>query len=309
MGQVFDTILVHPIINVLLAIYQLLLSVGVPFALGFSIILLTILIRVILYPFTAQQLKASKKMQDVAPHLSKLKEKHKGDAQRLQKETMALYKEHGVNPAAGCLPVLIQLPVIWAIYSVFTQIVHYKPEETLSKVNAIAYADWLKLDKVWDTTFFGLPLGQNPSQLINTIGFGILLIPILTGVLQFVQTKMMLPVAKKEDATPGDKQAKSGDKKKEPDFATAFQTQSLYIFPIMIGFFSYQFPIGLSLYWNTFSLFGIIQQYQLQGLGGLGEWINKKKPISESAHKEQLKALSKPKSKKKPAAAKRGKKK
>ena len=61
---------------------------------------------------------------------------------------------------------------------------------------------------------------------------------------------------------------KNTDKKKE-DFATAFQTQSLYIFPVMIGFFSYNFPVGLSLYWNTFTIFGIIQQYKISGLGGL----------------------------------------
>jgi YidC/Oxa1 family membrane protein insertase len=284
MGQIFDTLLVHPIINALLAIFHVLENIGIPYALGFSIIILTILIRVILYPFTAQQLKASKKMQDLAPHLSKLKEKHKGNAQRLQQETMALYKEHGINPAAGCLPVLIQLPVIWAIYSVFTQVVGYKPEETISKVNAIAYTDWLKLDKVWQTDFFGLPLGQNPSQLINSVGVAILLVPVITGVLQFIQTKMMLPVVKKDE--------KKKDEKKEPDFATAFQTQSLYIFPIMIGFFSYQFPIGLSLYWNTFSIFGIIQQYQLQGLGGLESWFKKDKAAPrEEMHKEEIKKV------------------
>lgn len=267
MGQIFDTILVHPIINVLLVIYHGLMYLGVPFALGFSIILLTVLIRIVLYPFTAQQLKASKKMQDMAPHLTKLKDKHKGDAKRLQTETMALYKLHGVNPAAGCVPVLIQLPVIWAIYSVFTQVIHYKPEETLNKVNAIAYSDSLNLTKVWDTNFFGLPLGQNPSQLLNSVGVLILLIPVLTAVLQFIQTKMMI-------ITPKEEPQKSKEKK-EPDFASSFQKQSLYIFPIMIGFFSYQFPIGLSLYWNTFSLFGIIQQYQLQGLGGLEDWFKK----------------------------------
>ena len=67
---------------------------------------------------------------------------------------------------------------------------------------------------------------------------------------------------------------KNEDKKKE-DFASAFQTQSLYIFPVMIGFFSYNFPVGLSLYWNTFTIFGIIQQYKVSGLGGLKGWVKK----------------------------------
>ncbi|OGH07617.1 MAG: hypothetical protein A2171_02065 [Candidatus Levybacteria bacterium RBG_13_35_9] len=73
------------------------------------------------------------------------------------------------------------------------------------------------------------------------------------------------------------KPKKDNDKneKKKDDFATAFQTQSLYIFPIMIGFLSYTFPIGLSLYWNTFTIFGIIQQYKVSGLGDLEDWIKK----------------------------------
>src|SRR4030042_5541208 len=109
--NIFDQLIVDPIINILLLIYQVLFTLGVPYALGFSIIVLTVIIRFILYPLTTAQLKASKKMQEVAPHISKLKEKHKGDAKMLQAETMRLYKEFGVNPMAGCLPLLIQLPV------------------------------------------------------------------------------------------------------------------------------------------------------------------------------------------------------
>ena len=107
--NIFDTILVFPITNALLLVYHFLNLVHLPFALGFSIIILTIIIRLILYPLTTSQIKASKKMMDINPHLAKLKEKHKGDAKMLQQETMRLYKEHGVNPAAGCLPVLVQL--------------------------------------------------------------------------------------------------------------------------------------------------------------------------------------------------------
>lgn len=262
----FDTIIVDPIINILLLIYKLLFSLNVPFALGFSIIVLTIVIRFILYPLTSAQLKASRKMQDVAPHLSRLKEKHKGDAKTLQAETMKLYKEFGVNPAAGCLPVLIQLPVIWGLYSVLIKVINLGAN-TVAEVNKLAYSDFLKLDRPWDVYFFGIPLAQNPGQLISTMGPIILLVPILTGVFQFVQSKMMMSAA-------SDKKIEVKGKKKE-DFASAFQTQSLYIFPVMIGFLSYTFPIGLSLYWNTFTIFGIMQQYKVSGLGGLEDLIKK----------------------------------
>ena len=187
---------------------------------------------------------------------------------------MRLYKEHGVNPAAGCLPVLVQLPLIWALYAALQLIV--KPGmATLKTINAMLYSDSFKLLKPWDANFFGLPLAQTPSHLISTVGPVILLVPILTGVFQFIQSKMMFStVAKPEDKKMTVAKGKSTEKKDE-DFASAFQSQSLYIFPLMIGFFSWGFPIGLSLYWNTFTIFGIIQQYRISGLGGLKDWMEK----------------------------------
>ncbi len=219
-------------------------------------------------------------MQKITPHLNRLKEKHKNDAKMLQTETMKLYKEHGVNPAAGCLPVIIQLPLIWAFYSVLQHVVSTKPVAMLAQLNSIAYFSWLKLQQPWNTTFFGLPLGISPSKLMTTAGFLILLFPIATAFFQFIQSKMMfvkheLP----EEANKKQKQLTSGkdEKPKADDFSTAMQTQSMYIFPLMIGFFSFSLPLGLSLYWNTFTIFGIIQQYQLQGWGGMQSWIDRLK--------------------------------
>jgi len=263
--SIFNTVLVWPIINVLVAVYKGLIFVHFPFALGFSIIILTIIIRFVLYPLTASQLKASKKMQDLNPHLTNLKNKHKGDSKTLQQETMKLYKEHGVNPAAGCLPVIVQLPIIWGLYSALQQIVNLKPVV----INKIVYFDALKLSKAWDPNFFGVSLGSNPSHLISTVGPIILIIPLLTALFQFIQSKMMFSKPKTQGAL-----VKTGEKKND-DFASAFQSQSMYIFPVMIGFFSWTFPIGLSLYWNTFTIFGIMQQYRISGLGGLTEWKNK----------------------------------
>ncbi len=265
-GDVFHSLLFVPMINILVAVYKALIFVHLPFALGFSIIILTIIIRFILYPLTASQLKASKKMQELNPHLARLKAKHKNDAKTLQQETMKLYKEHGVNPAAGCLPVIVQLPIIWALYATLQQIVHMTPVA----VNKIVYSDFLKISKQWDPNFFGVSLASNPSHLISTVGPIILVVPLLTALLQFIQSKMLFAKPPQPEEL-----VKDIEKKKNEDFATAFQSQSLYIFPLMIGFFSYTFPIGLSLYWNTFTIFGIIQQYKISGLGGLEEWINK----------------------------------
>lgn len=262
-GSLFNLFLVHPIVNILLLIYRVLLFLHVPYPLGFSIILLTIVIRLLLYPFTASQLKTSKKMQELNPHLSRLKEKHKSDAKMLQSETMRLYKEHGVNPAAGCLPMLIQLPLIWALYSVLQSIVGVGAKDVVKHVNNMAYVSALQLTRPWEQTFFAIPLAQTPSHLFASMPL-IVLIPILTGVLQFVQSQMMFA-----PQAPIEKPKKKDSTSTEESFASAFQTQSMYIFPVMIGFLSFTFPIGLSLYWNTFTIFGILQQYKLQGWGGL----------------------------------------
>src|SRR3989344_4117589 len=112
MFEFFDLVLINPIANILVAVYNILLFLNIPYSLGFAIVILTIIIRLAMYPLMSAQIKSAKKMQELSPHLSKVKERHKGDAKRLQQETMRLYKEHGVNPAAGCLPILIQIPVI-----------------------------------------------------------------------------------------------------------------------------------------------------------------------------------------------------
>lgn len=282
MGSFFNLILINPITNVLVAFYQLFYLLHFPYALGFAIVGLTVAIRFMLYPLTASQIKASVKMQKIAPHLSKIKEKHKGDNARIQQETMKAYKEHGINPAAGCLPMLIQLPLIWALYAVLRNVVGFKSAAIVAEVNKIIYIDALKLQHAWDPNFFGISLGAVPSQMMSFDNLFsakslILLVPILTGLLQFILSKMMIPDKKSVDVLEKDIEKKAHvDKKDAQDFASAFQTQSVFIIPVMIGFFSFGFPIGLSLYWNTFSIFGIIQQYKITGWGGLNGWIKKK---------------------------------
>ncbi|HMS22229.1 MAG TPA: YidC/Oxa1 family membrane protein insertase [Candidatus Levybacteria bacterium] len=272
-GSLFNILFINPITNILVGIYQLLLFVHAPYPLGFSIIGLTILIRLVLYPFTSQQIRSAHKMQKVAPHVAAIKEKHKGDAKQQQAETMKLYKEHGINPMAGCLPLLIQLPIIWSLYNVLTHVVNTDPN-TLKSINKVLYFPWLHINQAdWNVYFFGILLSSTPAKLIASNPL-FLLIPLVTGLLQFILSKMMLPhpddVVKKEKGKDSSKKTAKSD-----DFQTAFQNQSLFIFPIMIAFFSYNLPLGLSLYWNTFTIFGIIQQYLIVGAGGAHPWFKK----------------------------------
>lgn len=203
-------------------------------------------------------------MQKVAPHIASIREKHKDDKKRQQEEMMKLYKEHGVNPATGCLPMLIQIPIIWSLYSVLNHVVG-TTAQTVGKVNDILYFPFLRIDSAaWNSpanlSFFGLPIAKSPSNLFSHMPL-IILVPILTGVLQFILTKMMIPA--------------NAPKPTKDDFQSAMQTQTTYMIPAMIGFFSFSLPIGLSLYWNTLNVFGILQQYLLTGPGSLAPWTKK----------------------------------
>lgn len=255
-----------PIVNLLVLFYFFLAFLRVPFALGFSIILLTIFIRIILYPFISSQMRVAEKMKKIQPHIKNLQDKYKSDRKKQNEEMMRLYKEHNVNPAAGCLPALVQLPVIISLYNVLMNIVSVNSLEAINKINSILYFPFLKITNLWDTNFFGFPLFSTPANLFKSHPL-ILVIPVVTFLFQFVSSKMMMP------EKPHD------DKQKKDDFQSAFATQSLYIFPVMIGYFSFTLPMGLSLYWNTFTLFGILQQYNLAGTGGLAPIISKIKNI------------------------------
>src|SRR5260221_12972783 len=163
-GSLFVLFFVNPTMNVLSAIYHLLVLLHIPYPLGFSIVLLTIVIRLVLYPLTTAQLKSQKKMQELAPKIKRLKELHKKDAQKIQSETMKLYKEHGINPAAGCIPILIQLPFMIGLYNVFQNVVNSNGAHMVSFINNAMYFLALSTVHPWDTNFFGLTLAQSPSH-------------------------------------------------------------------------------------------------------------------------------------------------
>lgn len=258
--EFFNALFTVPLTNILIAFYQLMMFLHVPYAVGFAVILMTAFIRVLLYPLMSAQIRSSKKMQDVAPKLNAIKDKFKSDKTRQQQEMMKLYKEHNINPASGCLPVLIQFPIMIALYHSLTQVVSLNSADAIAKVNDTLYFSFLHIDKAWDPTFFGIPLAQSPSSLFGQLPV-IVVVPVVTGLLQFFLSKMMMPAV--------------AVKNKKDDFQTAIQTQSMFIFPLMIGWFSYSLPFGLSLYWNTFTIFGILQQYLLVGLGGLTPWVQR----------------------------------
>lgn len=255
----YTTVFVNPIINILALYHYALSYFHIPGTLGFSIVALTVTIRLLLHPFFKQQMDTAKKMQDIKPHIDNLSKKHKGDAKKIQEEQMRIYQEAGINPASGCVFMVIQIPVFIALYQTLQHFFVADTTKVIATMNKVLYFPFLHI-KTLDVWFLGLNLAATPAQMKSVFAY---LIPVVTGILQYFQTVSttagMTPpqsatMVKTKD---GKKESSTGD-----DFQKAMNTQMKYVFPIMIGWFALRMPIGLALYWNIFSVFSIIQ-YEL----------------------------------------------
>ncbi|OGG06767.1 hypothetical protein A2872_00860 [Candidatus Gottesmanbacteria bacterium RIFCSPHIGHO2_01_FULL_42_12] len=222
--------------------------------LGLAIIEIAVLSRIIFYPFIKQQLNYSKKMGELQPHISALKEKHGKDQQAFARAQMDLYKEHGFNPASGCLSSIVPIVVMIILFGALNEIL-VMPVNTSFAIWNMAKPDIIHLPGV----SFPIP--------------GILVI--IAAFTQFIQSKMMMPKApmiRKED--------KPVEKKEKSDFATEFasaQSSMIWMFPLMFLWFGTQWPSGLALYWSVTSVVSIWQQYKISGLGGLEDYVVKLK--------------------------------
>ena len=228
---------IHAILGWLLSIL-----IGNPIAdavgpFGIAIVLLTIMIKLIIAPVFQYQLTTSRRVQAeqrrIAPELAKVRKQFKKDPKRLNEETMALYKEHNINPLAqmsGCLPALVQSPILIALFYVIRD-----AHSTLH---------------IHDLSFLGISLDKTALQK-GQFALAILL-PLLAGLTTFVQTKMMTQPGQVQDPT------------------QAAMTQNMtMIMPVFIGFISLQFQTALALYWVVSNLFSIGQQYFITGWGSL----------------------------------------
>ncbi len=303
----FDTIIINPFLNAIVALYKLFLSIGLPGAFGFAIIALTVIFRLILHPFFKQQIESQQKLTALKPKMSELEKKHKDDKTRLQQAQLDLYKEHGINPASGCLFAIVQIPIFIGLYQTLRHFVDAASSTiVVGNINKILYNKVLAI-KTLDPNFFIYNLALSPQhyKIVDvSMKSGIvfhpqnlpyihyMLIPLITGLLQYVQAQKTIgaqPVKPKDDprqapssakATAGEQDDKGSGKKDESfsnDFQSAMNTQMRYFFPVMIAFFSYQLPVGLSLYWNIFSIFSIIQAVKTSKTGIIASNENKSK--------------------------------
>lgn len=251
--NIFNVIFVFPILNLLVAFYKLFLTISLPGAFGFAIIALTVVIRFILNPFFQKQLETAKAMQDLKPQLDKLSAKYKKDPKKLQMEQMNLYKQAGINPASGCLFLIIQFPIFIALYNTLSLfLTNGAAGKVITEINKVLYFPFLKIQSI-DPQFFGFNLALSPA---SSKTWYYLAIPLLTAFLQYYQVQVSTPAKPKEIKKLDEKEK---EKTNTSDFQSAMQTQMKFIFPLMIGYFSYTLPVGLSLYWNIFSIFSIMQ--------------------------------------------------
>lgn len=260
----FNTVFVFPILNVLVFLYKVFSFLKIPGAFGFAIIGLTVLVRLLLHPFFKQQIETAKKIQELKPHLDKLAKKHKNDKQRLQQEHLKLYQQAGINPASGCLFMILQAPIFIALYNTLSLFLfNGHTAKIINQINNVLYSPLLKIQSV-DSWFFWFNLAVSPAKAGQWHYY---LVPLITVILQYLQTQSMTPQTSTETQSSLNVKADgkaSVPKKEEDDFQRAMNTQMKIIFPVMIGWFSYTLPVGLSLYWNIFSVFSILQYKKLK---------------------------------------------
>lgn len=263
--QIWNLFLFHPLVNTLIWLDRLTGN------LGWSIIFLTVGLRVVMTPFILPSLKASKKMQELAPELSKLKEKYKNDKQGLMSAQAELYKKNGLNPASGCLPQIVQILVLIALFNAFNSVLRSNGTPLVERLNPILYSsNKLSSNFKLSPDFYSLDLTKPDVHKLPNLPLPVPGLFLLGAALvQFLSSKMMLPETKAME-----KVAKKTPEDTD-DALAASQEQMLYMFPLMTLLFGYQFPLGLVLYWLVFSGVSIIQQYFASGWGGLQPWINK----------------------------------
>jgi YidC/Oxa1 family membrane protein insertase len=229
--NLWDTIIIQPFANILLLIYSFL---GHNFAI--AIVIFTVLIRLITYPLTIQQQRSAKAMQQLQPQLQALQKKYAKDKEKLTQEQMALYKEAGVNPLGGCLPLLLQFPIFIGLYQVILLVMAVNPLQMLNLSKQIySFLPGLAALLPLNPRFLWLDMGRPDLFYI---------LPILVVITTYWQQKVMTPPS-------ADPQSQAMNK------------QMGLMMPLMFGYFVLVSPSGLGLYWLISNLIGVAQYWMV----------------------------------------------
>ena len=250
--DIWNDVLVYPLLTLLIIAYDFVHDFG------FAVVIVTVLIRLALYPLYVRQIRSSRGLQELAPALNDIKKKYGSDRAKLNEEQMKLYRERGVNPAGGCLPMLVFLPVLIAMYSAFQQAPKFDGAALQEIVHR--YLPFIQvgipLDSKIDMTAHWLPWIQAAGRDLSQSD-PYFILPVLSGALQLVASVMAMP--------------RNPPKTDDPTQRTM---QSMtYTFPLLTIVFFNSFPAGVFIYYITTTLFQIVQQYFVMGWGQLPRWL------------------------------------
>jgi YidC/Oxa1 family membrane protein insertase len=213
-----------------------------------SIAVFTVLIRLLTYPLTIQQQRSTRAMQQLQPELKKLQEKYKGEREKLAQEQMTLYRQYGINPFGGCLPLLIQLPIFLALYQAINMALAATPTQMLDTAGRLLIPGLdsvIPLNNLW----LGMDLTQPPN--LGVIGTSIeSFIPIILIGLVVLTTYLQFRVTMPKPTPNADG---------KPDQAQQMSQSMGTIMPIMYGFFALSFSVGLAIYFIVSNTIGIVQ--------------------------------------------------
>jgi YidC/Oxa1 family membrane protein insertase len=244
--DIWTTFILQPMLNALLGLYSVLWA-----QFWLAIIVFTVIVRGLMTPLMLPQQRSAKKMQEIQPRLQELQKKYGKDRERLSQEQMKLYKEAGVNPMGGCLPMLVQFPIWIGLYQSIIQALGYQPLQLLSlSGNIYPFMSALWSEVPLNRYFLGMDLALTPQQL----GGLTYALPVMVAFTSWLQTKMTTSTA------PTDGQA-----------GGMGQSMTMMM-PLMFGFFSLNFATGLSFYFIISNIIGIITQGFISGWEGLLFW-------------------------------------
>ena len=244
-GQIFHYVFYLPVFNILMIIYEGINKVFPGGAFALAIIILTLIIRSALIPLTRKQLQSTRKMQMIQPELKALQQRYRGEPQTLMAEQRRLYKENGVSMYGGCLPLVVQLPFLYALYGAFLTVIQHTGNVTYINRDLYPFVPHLT---TFPQTFFIWTDLVKPDHLH--------ILPILAALLTFIQLRMAMPVRKPRQ--PGE----------NPDPTMQATATTQYIMPVVTLFIGWTFPAGLALYWCISTGFSAVQQYFINGNWG-----------------------------------------
>lgn len=241
LSTLYNTILYEPIFNGMIYLYHVLPGNDM----GVAIIVLTLVIKTILFWPALAALKAQKKLQDTQPKIEELRKKYKDNKEELGKQLMEFYKTNKVNPLSSCLPLIIQLPVLIALYQAFFRGLQVDATTGLLTADQIGH-----LYSFLATMYRTIPIDTNMFGILNLSANHNIILAILAGAATFFQAKT-LQAKRAAVRTPGSK---------DEDMSAMINRQMLYLMPAMTVVFGYQFPAGVTLYWLVSTLFSLVQQ-------------------------------------------------